>query len=162
MDLRAATRDDRPAIRGLLQDSGLPVGDLDTAVIEFLMVVDAATVVGVVGVERYDDTGLLRSLAVRSERRAHGIGARLVDALETHAASNGMRHLVLLTETAAPFFAPRGYVVIQRQHAPVAVHASAEFRLLCPASATCMIKALATVPWSASCSPVSGTPTAAG
>lgn len=146
MDLRAATRDNRPAIRGLLQDSGLHVGDLDTAAIEFLVIVQDRTVVGAVGVERYGDTGLLRSLAVRADRRGLGVGARLVDAMEAHAASNGMRHLVLLTETAAPFFAQRGYAVTQRHHAPAAVQAGAEFRSLCPASATCMIKPLETVP----------------
>lgn len=145
MALRNATRDDHAAIRGLLQDSRLPVADLDASAIDFIVAVDAdalAGVVGVVGVESFGDVGLLRSLAVRIDQRGLGIGDRLVAAIEARAATQGLRRLVLLTETAAPFFARRGYAAIARDQAPAAVHASAEFRALCPASATCMIKSL--------------------
>jgi amino-acid N-acetyltransferase len=144
MELRGATVEDHPAIRSLLQDSHLPVDDLDAAAIDFIVAIDGATVTGVVGVESFGDIGLLRSLAVRVERRGQGIGERLVDALEVFATARGMRRLVLLTETAAPFFGTRGYVVTAREQAPSAVKASAEFRSLCPASATCMIKSLGT------------------
>lgn len=144
MELRSATVDDGVAIRGLLQDSRLPVDDLDAAAIDFIVAIDGATVAGVVGVESFGDIGLLRSLAVRVDRRGQGIGEQLVDALEVFVTARGMRRLVLLTETAAPFFDTRGYVVTAREQAPSAVKASAEFRSLCPASATCMIKSLDT------------------
>lgn len=146
MDLRASTSDDGTAIRGLLQDSRLPVDDLGTTVIDFIVAVEDATLAGVVGIERFGDSGLLRSLAVRADRRGHGIGERLVRALEAQASAHGLRQLVLLTETAAPFFARRGYVEIARDQAPAAVRASTEFRTLCPASALCMIKPLESVP----------------
>lgn len=142
MALRNATRDDHAAIRGLLQDSRLPVADLDASAIDFIVAVDADALAGVVGVESFGDVGLLRSLAVRIDQRGLGIGDRLVAAIEARAATQGLRRLVLLTETAAPFFARRGYAAIARDQAPAAVHASTEFRALCPASATCMIKSL--------------------
>ena len=142
MALRNATGDDHAAIRGLLQDSRLPVADLDASAIDFIVAIDAGALAGVVGVETFGDVGLLRSLAVRTDQRGHGIGERLVQAIEARAATLGLRRLVLLTETAAPFFARRGYAAIARDQAPAAVHASAEFRALCPASATCMIKSL--------------------
>jgi amino-acid N-acetyltransferase len=50
--------------------------------------------------------------------------------------------LVLLTQTAEPFFARLGYSVVDRVYVPDEVKASAEFRSLCPAAATCMTKSL--------------------
>ena len=58
----------------------------------------------------------------------------------------GMDQLVLLTQTAEPFFATRGYAVIAREAAPAAVRRSAEFRSICPASAICMTRQLRAMP----------------
>jgi hypothetical protein len=49
---------------------------------------------------------------------------------------------VLLTQTAKRFFEHQGYRVIDRGEAPKDVQGSEEFRVLCPASATCMAKTL--------------------
>ena len=98
--------------------------------------------VGVVGLERYAATGLLRSLAVLPEHRGRGLGATLVRHLERQAGGLEVTDLVLLTETAERFFLQRGYRVIDRQAVPTGIQASAEFRTLCPAAALCMIKSL--------------------
>lgn len=140
MELRPGTPDDHAAIRNLLRESRLPVDDLDTAPVDFVVACDGDALVGVVGVEPFGDVGLLRSLAVHGARRGQGLGGRLVEAMEARAASQGHRQLVLLTETAAAFFARRGYAAIPRDQAPATVQASAEFRSLCPASAVCMTK----------------------
>lgn len=142
MGLRPGTASDQTAIRSLLQDSRLPVADLDTAAVDFTVAADVTDVVGVAGLEPFGGVGLLRSLAVRDGERGRGIGEQLVGAIEARAAMLGLQQLVLLTETAAPFFARRGYVAITRDLAPPAVQHSAEFRSICPASATCMIKSL--------------------
>ena len=142
MGLRPSTTTDQTAIRGLLHGSRLPVDDLDTAAIDFIVATDATGLIGVVGLEPFGSAGLLRSLAVRDEHRGRGIGEHMVSAIEARAASLGLRQLVLLTETAAPFFAKRGYAAIARNQAPPAVQHSTEFRSICPASATCMIKSL--------------------
>lgn len=144
MDLRLATVDDQPSIRRLLQKSGLPVDNLDTAAIEFFVITEADELIGAVGIEPFDTIGLLRSLAVRDDRRGDGMGAQLVDTAERHATVLGLRQLVLLTETAEPFFAKRGYIPIPRDQAPPAIRISAEFRSICPISAICMIKPLET------------------
>lgn len=142
MDLRPATSDDHAAIRGLLRDSSLPVEDLDTAAIDFIVACEGGALAGVVGVEAFEGAGLLRSLAVRGDQRGRGLGGRLVEAIEARAAARGLPQLVLLTETAATFFARRGYADIARGQAPVAVQSSTEFRSLCPASAVCMTRRL--------------------
>lgn len=139
-----ATVDDRSSIRALLAQSGLPTADLDDGTLrDFIVALDGDEVVGVVGLERHGDQGLLRSLAVAPGWRGQGLGRALVDAIEARAAALGVRSLTLLTQTAASFFAARGYVPIARTQAPAAVQASAEFAALCPASSACMTKALA-------------------
>ena len=95
-----------------------------------------------IGLERHGSAGLLRSLAVSPGHRRQGLGCDLVATLEREARAAGVQVLVLLTQTAVAFFAGLGYEVVERALAPVGLKQSAEFRLLCPASAVCMIKRL--------------------
>jgi N-acetylglutamate synthase-like GNAT family acetyltransferase len=133
----------RPAIEALLGAAALPIADVASATnLQFWVVRDGERVVGAVGLERYGPAGLVRSLVVAPERRGDGLGGALVDALEQHARAAGIASLVLLTQTAEEFFARRGYERVERAAAPEPVRASAEFRSLCPASATTMSKAL--------------------
>lgn len=140
--LRTARPSDLDAISALLTGSALPVDDLRTSSIGFLVAEDAGAIVGVVGLEAHGDAALLRSLAVAPAQRGQGVGVALVDAVERDARDRGLRQLVLLTQTAERFFAQRGYRVVARGDAPVAVQGSAEFRSICPASAVCMAKTL--------------------
>lgn len=140
MELRAPREDERGEIRALLGENGLPVDDFDSAAIAFIVAADTGGLTGVVGVEGFGTAGLLRSLAVKAQARGGGTGSMLVEALEAHARSNGMKQLVLLTQTAEAFFAKRGYRATERIHVPEAVRHSGEFRSLCPASAICMTK----------------------
>ena len=142
MKLRTATAAEPAGIRDLLTAHGLPTEDMDTAAIEFIVALDGGDMIGVVGLEPFEGNGLLRSLAVRSQQRGAGMGSALVDAVESRARALGLRRLVLLTQTAAAFFDRRGYRSITRETAPAPVRRSAEFRSICPASATCMIKHL--------------------
>ncbi len=134
---------DAPAIRALLAACGLPVQDVDTSPVAFLVAVDAGRVVGLAGLEAHGDAGLLRSLAVAPGHRGTGLGRALARAIEDEARARGLRHLVLLTQTAVAFFASDGYRTIPREDVPAAIRDTVEFRSLCPASATCMTKRLA-------------------
>lgn len=132
-----------PAVLALLKNSGLPYQDIDTRPsIEFLVAAPGQSLLGAVGLEQYDDTGLLRSLVVRPESRWMGLGMQLADAMEERAGKAGVTALYLLTTTAADFFARRGYQVIQRSDAPSVLQSTSEFSSLCPAQAVCMYKAL--------------------
>ena len=137
-----ATSDDDASIRELLIKAGLPVDDLDTAPVRFWVARDAGEVVGVVGLEAYGTVGLLRSLVVLPARRNGGVGAALVQALESDSCREGVDLLVLLTETAQTFFAKHGYSVRDRRGVPASIQQTAEFKSLCPASAVCMSKGL--------------------
>ena len=93
-----------------------------------------------VGLERYGDVALLRSLVVASERMGRGIGKGLVAAAEALAAKLQVRSIYLLTTTAADFFESRGFRRIRREQAPPQIQSTQEFSSLCPASAVLMVK----------------------
>jgi amino-acid N-acetyltransferase len=141
--LRIATPDDLPAVLALLKDSGLPYQDIDvTRLNEFLIAAGGQSVLGAVGLERYEENGLLRSLVVRPESRWTGLGTQLAEAMEHHARSTGVKTLYLLTMTAADFFTRRGYEVTARSEAPESLQGTTEFSTLCPSQAVCMRKTL--------------------
>ena len=143
LPVRASVRGDTVAVRALVSNAGLPTLDLDTAPgLRFWVAEDGRSIAGAIGLESYGPTGLLRSLAVAPAHRNRGIASALVEALEMHARADGARQLVLLTETARPFFVRLGYRVIERNDAPDGVKRSAEFASLCPGSAVCMTKSL--------------------
>ncbi|RDZ28943.1 arsenic resistance N-acetyltransferase ArsN2 [Lysobacter silvisoli] len=142
MRLRAPRDGELVQVRALLAAAALPTADLDDAAVRFTVADCDDALVGVIGLQAFGASGLLRSLAVRADARGHGLGNALVGSLEAQARVSGLRELVLLTETAQAYFAARGYRLIDRQAAPAAVLASAEFRSLCPASAVCMLKPL--------------------
>jgi N-acetylglutamate synthase-like GNAT family acetyltransferase len=141
--LRAAVRDDVACIVALLEQARLPAADIACdGVTDFIVAHDAGEIIGVAGLERHAEHGLLRSLVVAPDWRGHGLGTALVEAVEAKARVLGVRSLSLLTSTAAPFFAERGFAEITRSDAPAALQASTEFTKLCPASSTCMHKTI--------------------
>jgi len=100
------------------------------------------SLLGVIALERFGTDALLRSLAVAPEYRKRGLGHELVARLEQDAQADGVEQLVLLTQTAEPFFRNLGYDIIDRRCVSEELKQSAEFRSLCPASAVCMRKAI--------------------
>jgi len=142
MRIERAAISDLETIRSMLAESGLPVEDLAIAEVNFRVARDARGIAGAIGVERFGTSALLRSLVVAPRSRGHGTGSALVQGLESSMRSSGIDSLVLLTQTAEPFFGKRGYTLTPRDQVPEPVRQSGEFKSLCPASAVCMTKAL--------------------
>lgn len=140
--VETASSADLRSIRALLEACGLPTTDLASASPQFVVVRDAGRVVAAGALERFGSAALLRSVVVAADRRSRGLGRLMTQELESEAVRSGISQLVLLTETAADFFVRQGYRVIERGAAPPAIQQSAEFRCLCPSSATCMAKTL--------------------
>lgn len=137
----AAAQDLAP-IRALLERSGLPTSDLESARPEFSVIRENDQVIAAGALQRFGSATLLRSVVVAPERRGSGLGQAIVSELERLAQASRIGRLVLLTQTAADFFARRGYRVIERSAAPEDMQRSEEFHSLCPSSATCMDKNL--------------------
>jgi N-acetylglutamate synthase-like GNAT family acetyltransferase len=140
--LDTGTAEELGAIRVLLESAGLPTSDLDSARPEFSVVREDGRVVAAGALQRFGSSALLRSVVVAENRRGSGLGQMIVCELERLARAAQVTELILLTETAAEFFAHQGYRAIERTSAPEAIRMSEEFRSLCPSSATCMAKSL--------------------
>ena len=147
IELRPARPAELDAIVALLGAAGLPVEDLDAGTLDaFVVAAEGDTCVGVVGLEIHEPNALLRSLAVEPRHRSRGLGARLVHAIETEARARGVTALYLLTTTAGTFFERMGYAAHDRARVPSSIAATTEFSSLCPDTADCLWRDLATWP----------------
>lgn len=133
-----------PRLAGLLAEAGLPSAGIGEPQCRLWRIADGGDpLAAVAGVEFYGSDALLRSVLVMPSRRRRGLGRAIVAAALAQAARGGVRRIFLLTTTAAAFFASLGFKTIERRSVPSAIAATAEFATLCPASAVCMVKALA-------------------
>lgn len=146
----AAQKDEWSAILALLQKASLPVDDLDSSHCDSFLVArsddSAAGIAGAIGLERFGDIGLLRSLVVHNHHRGGGVGRKLVAALEDRAAQSGIAQLFLLTIDADKFFLGCGYLPVERPDVPARIRATREFSELCPGDAVVMCKNLRATP----------------
>lgn len=135
--------DSKEVLRLALEAAGLPIDDLDQTGRAFFELSDEQGPVGFVGLEGDGPDRLLRSLVVLPSRKRQGHGGRLVAHAEAQARGEGVQQLHLLTTTVADFFQARGYLPADRANAPPAIAETAQFKSLCPASATYLVKDLA-------------------
>jgi amino-acid N-acetyltransferase len=140
--IEKARPEDLPEIVRLLESNGLPTADLETSRPQFVVAREGEALIGVGALQHLEGCVLLRSLATAPSFRGQGVGQLIVAQLEETARTANISQIVLLTQTATPFFEKRGYRVIERDRAPAAAQATQEFRALCPASAQCMAKTL--------------------
>jgi N-acetylglutamate synthase-like GNAT family acetyltransferase len=137
--LRPATPADWNHVEALLEGEALPLAGAREHWADFIVAPANGAIAGCVGLERYGDAGLLRSLAVSPAARDRGLGRALVEACIARARAGGVRHLALLTTTAEAYFARLGFTRVERTAVPAAVFGSAEFRGACPSSAVAMV-----------------------
>ena len=145
MKFSFATAEDEKQIKQILTDSDLHHHDISSSQLQHFIIVkddNALSLVGVVGLERKGDVGLLRSLAVLQTYRRQGLATQLVNKIEEYARSQQVGTLYLLTLTAEDFFSERGYQKTDRESAPDALQETTEFKSLCPQTAVCMKKHL--------------------
>jgi amino-acid N-acetyltransferase len=129
------------AVLSLLQQNNLPTEDI-TNYTRLFTLYDDGELTGIVGIELKGEDGLLRSLCVSESKRSGGAGRALVEKIESYARKQGVKHLYLLTTTAAPFFTNLDYQTIDRSTVPDTIKETSEFASVCPASATVMKKEL--------------------
>lgn len=127
-------------IKVLLAKHMLPIDDIASSHIEFLAVTQKQKVIGVIGVELYQNMGLLRSLVVDSEYRNHGLGEKLIGVIIKNCITNKVDELYLLTSTAVLFFEKLGFTIIERENITQRISQTEQFKTLCPSSAIAMYK----------------------
>lgn len=143
-NLRKAVADDHKAIRDLLEECQLPIHDISADDLKhFFIIENKHEIIGTIGLEAFDEYGLLRSLAIKKEHRNKRFGERLVFKLEDYAVQQNIRGLFLLTTTADSYFSKHGYQKAGRDQAPESIQNSKEFSNICPDSAVLMKKNIA-------------------
>ena len=136
--ISGATAEDIPVIKQLLAANDLPTDGIDDHWKTFIVARDGDDLVGCGGAEAHKFAALIRSVAVAGSYRSRGIGRRIVRQLLDRLASRGIREFYLLTTTAQPYFAKRGFKPIDRDEIHPQLTGSAELRGACPDSAVCM------------------------
>jgi len=124
----------------LLSSQKLPISDLPPALHDFFIAKDDDQLVGVIGLEKYNENGLLRSMVVHPDYRNRNIASQLVKEIEEMAKEKLLNTVYLLTETADQYFARKGYIKVERNTVPEGIKSSSEFSNVCPASAAVMMK----------------------
>lgn len=142
VDLRPAEPDDGEYVETLLAGNDLPVADL-SGKLDCLYVCEAgAKRVGVCGLERRGDDGLVRSVVVEGPARGNGYGTDACEELLNRARAADITTVYLLTTTAEEFFERLGFEAVAREAVPESIRTTSEFDDLCPATAVCMKREL--------------------
>lgn len=132
----------RDSIVAMLEGEKLPVSDLSADLDNFLVALENNEVIGAVGLEIYENYGLLRSLAVKPAFQNQGVAGKLLNEIESTAVNKGLTAVYLLTETAPDYFREKNFKLISRAEVPMEVQQSSEFSYACPQSAIVMKKML--------------------
>lgn len=142
--LTPAVAADLDAVRAILRAAGLPTDGVADQFGPGWAVArnETGVLLGAAGVERYGNSGLLRSVAVLPAWRGSGVGSALARDRIAWARAQGLDALYLLTDTAAEYWPRFGFHTIVRHEAPAAVRASIEWTHVCPQSAVAMTCAL--------------------
>jgi amino-acid N-acetyltransferase len=140
VELRTATPADLPDVLSLLKRSNLPTAGVAEEFGQFLVAESGGTLVGVVGLELYGSSALLRSAAVDEGWRLSGVGRVLVERALDLARERGLEDVYLLTTSADQYFPRFGFVCVERDNVAAGVRSSLEFTSACPESATVMRK----------------------
>jgi N-acetylglutamate synthase-like GNAT family acetyltransferase len=137
--IRQATVKDYPDLAHILSDAGLPTAGVEANLDYFLVAENAQDkeIIAVIGMERSEQYGLLRSLAVRPKWKKQGIAKELVKQAINKAKSNGISELYLLTETAGNYLSRFGFIEIFRTNIPEKLLDKSALNNAC-ACGTCM------------------------
>jgi amino-acid N-acetyltransferase len=134
--------------KSLLRESGLPHNDLsDIDWFRLLGVLRQTKLVSAAGLERCDQSLLLRSVVTHPKYRGQGLSPQIVFALHQAAYEAGHQEIWLLTTDASDYFIQHhNYVSVDRAEVPRGIETSAEFSMQCPADAVLMRKLLVPMP----------------
>ena len=122
----------------LLKQVNLPIEGVKEHFKNFFVTKEDKTIVGCVGLEIYEEVGLLRSIALQPSFQGKGLGEQMVSKIETYSVENRINKIYLLTETAEKFFLKLGYRIIPREETDPRIKQSNEFTTICPSSPVMM------------------------
>ncbi len=139
-----ANPQDLQEVLTLLKLVNLPIEGVKEHFQDFFIIRKDKMTLGCVGIEIYENAGLLRSLAIHPSFQGKGLGQQMVGKIEDYLAEKGITNIYLLTETAEKFFLKLGFNFISREKTDPKIKQSIEFTTLCT-SAPVMVKDLTSI-----------------
>ena len=140
ISIQKADKKDLDEICQLLVEANLPAIDLNPLLEHFFVAIENNRIISVIGMDKYEDDGLLRSAVVQMGYRNTGIATALVNQLFDYAKKQGVKSLYLITNTAETYFEKKGFMKISKDAVPASILQSKEFNGLCPASSIIMFR----------------------
>ncbi len=142
IEVNVATKNQLNEIKSLLKKLSLVYEDADKYVENFIVVLENKQIVGCAGFEKYDEVGLLRSVAVDSKHQGKGIGHKLIKEINENAKKREIKEFYLLTDSASQFFVKFGFEEVSRANVDERIKKTHEYSEACPESAIVMKKIL--------------------
>ena len=129
---RSADSSDILHLTTFLAANSLPTVGLEDWYMNFLVALDdKGAWVGVVGYEVYNQSALLRSVAVEKALRGQGHGRALVERALEEVRKRSIHTVYLLTDTAETYFERLGFEPVGRDQIEPTVRNSKEFTDCC-------------------------------
>lgn len=139
IQLSFAQKEDEFDIKNLLFYYDLAVEDiLIDNLKHFIIAKSENMIIGVIGIEIYNEIGLLRSFAVSPSFRLNGIGKRLFGNLVIYSYQNKINKLYLFTKNSDVFFRKLGFQTLNRNNLPQSIKRSSQYTTHCVKNVTCM------------------------
>jgi amino-acid N-acetyltransferase len=142
MEVRNARAEDLESILELLKKNQLLLQGVEKHLQDFIVISEDRHLIGCAGLEIYGMVALLRSVAIREDRRRQGLGKSIIEEIFNMARKREIKELFLLTTTAPDFFNKMGFKRIERAKAHPMIQQTEEFSRLCPCSAIVMVREL--------------------
>ncbi|MEM7589137.1 MAG: arsenic resistance N-acetyltransferase ArsN2 [Myxococcota bacterium] len=136
--LQQASEKDLDIFAEKLGKNDLPFDDICGKTQHLYFVKERDKQIGIVGLEVFEEYGLVRSLVVDASVRNRGYGRNTIESVIQLAKLKKLKALYLLTTTAEEFFRKLQFKPISREDVPHIVKQSEEFTRLCPMTAVCM------------------------
>jgi amino-acid N-acetyltransferase len=113
---RMAREEDFQPCQELLNQNNLPIEGVIQHFDNFIVLIsnNTGSILGLIGLEKYEKIGLLRSLVIEEGFQGLGFGKEMVRVLETSARKIGVETLYLFTTSASKFFEKLDYTSIDK------------------------------------------------
>lgn len=142
LNIRPATNTDLEDILNLLSANQLPTIDMNENSVQLFVALFNNELIGTIGIEKFNQLALLRSLAVKDKFKNQKVGEQLVNYLFDFSKVEHISELYLLTTTAEKYFYKFGFHKIDRLKVPEIIMQTREFKDICPLSAVVMQRKL--------------------
>lgn len=136
LTLKKAEKSDIQIIKSILEENSLPNEDINTEIMDLFLINEESNLIGTIGLERFKNVALLRSMAIIEEYRNKGYGKVVFSRILEIAKAYKIEEIYILTCSAKNFFINLGFKEIERDLAPENIKSSNQFANLCPQSAS--------------------------